>query len=53
MKVWIFLEMLLVTFQVSAPYSNTALTLELKTLNFVMVEMAVSFHTGRRMAKAC
>ena len=53
MKVWIFLEMLLVTFQVSAPYSNTALTLELKTLNFVMVEMAVSFHTGRRMPKAC
>ena len=30
-KVWIFLEMLAVTFQVSEPYSNTALTFELKT----------------------
>ena len=40
-KVWIFLEMLAVTFQVSEPYSNTALTFELKTRSFVLMAIAV------------
>ena len=41
------------TFQVYEPYSNTALTFELKTRSFVLTEIAVDFHTGHRMAKAC
>ena len=53
MKVWILLELLLMTLHVSEPYKRTDFTLELKMRSLVRVEMAVDFHTGRRIAKAC
>ena len=39
MKVWIFFELPVVTRHVSEPYIRTNLTLELKTLSLVCVEM--------------
>ena len=51
MKVWIFAELVLMTRQVSDPYSSTDFTLELKILSLVLVEMVVVLHTGLRMAK--
>ena len=46
MNVWIFAELVLMTRQVSDPYSSTDFTLELKILSLVLVEIVVVFHTG-------
>uniref|UniRef100_A0A0B7BGU6 Uncharacterized protein n=1 Tax=Arion vulgaris TaxID=1028688 RepID=A0A0B7BGU6_9EUPU len=42
-----------VTRYVSEPYSNTDFTFELNILSFVLVEMAVDFHTVFRKEKTC
>ena len=39
--------------QVSDPYSNTDLTLELNILRLVFREIALDFHTDLRVANAC
>ena len=41
-----------VVFQVSQPYSSTDLTVELKSLIFVEIEILDAFHTLLRLAKA-
>ena len=53
MKVWVFLELMLVTLHVSEPYISTNLTFELNMRSLVRVEIAVNFHTGRSIAKDC
>jgi hypothetical protein len=44
-KVWTFFNVPAVAFQVSHPYSRTDFTFELKSLNFVFLEILVALHT--------
>ena len=52
-NVWSLWVLVLVTRQVSAPYSRTDFTLVLKIRIFLWSERAVYLHIGRRVLKAC